>query len=184
MKPVRQRIALLFEAGRQWLTAAPRNGGALLCGLSAIGAMIAIGYNAHKGTLPPPTPVVPTSDVGATRNSTTSNESGASSTRDSLPKEPHRGCGNGRAFARKQYSRSGKEGPSPRAIALDKAFLVADTDDGKAAIRDQDEVNKTANKPAKKPQRRVSSDRDRKFSPSREIKRAGDKITRLIRDIL
>jgi hypothetical protein len=148
MKPVRQRIALLFEVGRQWLTAAPRYRGALLCGLSAIGAMIAIGYNAHKSTLPPPTPVVPTSDVGATRDFATSND------------------------------------PSPRAIALDKSFLVADTDDRKAAIRDQDEVNKTANKPAKKPQRRVSSDRDRKFSPSREIKRAGDKITRLIRDIL
>lgn len=183
MKPVRQRISLLFEVGRQWLTAAPRYRGALLCGLSAIGAMIAIGYNAHKSTLPPPTPVVPTSDVGATRNSTTSNELGASSTRDSLPKnriedaemvEP----------SPVNNSRSGKEGPSPRAIALDKSFLVADTDDGKAAIRDQDEVNKTANKPAKKPQRRVSSDRDRKFSPSREIKRAGDKITRLIRDIL
>ena len=183
MKPVRQRISLLFEVGRQWLTAAPRNRGALLCGLSAIGAMIAIGYNAHKSTLPPPTPVVPTSDVGATRDFATSNELGASSTRDSLPKnriedaemvEP----------SPVNNSRSGKEGPSPRAIALDKSFLVTDTDDRKAAIRDQDEVNKTANKPAKKPQRRVSSDRDRKFSPSREIKRAGDKITKLIRDIL
>jgi hypothetical protein len=44
MKGVVDRLALFFTAGWQWLTAAPRYRGALLCSLSAIGAMIAIGY--------------------------------------------------------------------------------------------------------------------------------------------
>ena len=61
--------------------------------------------------------------------------------------------------------------------------MIADTEKQKAEIRDEDEVKKTAEKPTKKPQRRVSGDKDRKFNPSREIRRAGENITRVLRDI-
>ncbi|MET0252580.1 MAG: hypothetical protein ABW214_00910, partial [Terrimicrobiaceae bacterium] len=67
-------IALPFNIGRQWLTAAPRYSGAVICGVSAIGAMIALGYNGNKGISPPPAPAVETSGVVAAQNSTKSNE--------------------------------------------------------------------------------------------------------------
>ena len=75
---------------------------------------------------------------------------------------------------------SQKEGPSAKAIASDKSFLVADAEKQNAAIQERDE----AKEPAKSPRiKRISSDRDRKFDPSREIRRTGEKITRVIRDI-
>ena len=75
---------------------------------------------------------------------------------------------------------SQKEGPSAKAIASDKSFLVADAEKQNAAIQERDE----AKEPAKSPRiKRISSDRDRKFDPSREIRRSGEKITRVIRDI-
>jgi hypothetical protein len=77
---------------------------------------------------------------------------------------------------------SRKEGPSAKAIASDKSFLVADAEKQKATIR-EDEVKKPAKRSANKPRRRVSSERDRKFDPSREIKRTGEEITRVLRDI-
>ena len=49
MKGVLERVALSFKVGWQWLIAQPRYRAALLCGLSVVGAMIAIGYNGSKG---------------------------------------------------------------------------------------------------------------------------------------
>ncbi|HEY5778467.1 MAG TPA: hypothetical protein VIT00_06990 [Terrimicrobiaceae bacterium] len=183
MKRVGHRIALFFKVGRQWLTPAPRYRGAFLCGLFAIGAMIAIGYNGNEGIFPPSAPVAQTSDAVAARNSATSNDLGANSAKNSLPQNPIGDAEVVEPSPVNNDSRIVKEGPSPRAITSDKSFLVADTENENAAIRDKDEANKTANKSAKKTQRRVSSDRDRKFSPSREIRRAREKITRVIRDI-
>ena len=182
MKGVVERVGLFFSAGWQWLTAAPRYRGALLCGLAVVGAMIAIGYNGSKSIFAPSPPVTQTNDVVAARISAMSAGLGASHPENSLPKEP---IGNAEVVEPSPVnnnSRSGKEGPSAKAIASDKSFLVADTEK-KAAIRDKEEVKKTANKPKEKTQRRVSSDTDRKFDPSREIKRTGEKITRVIRDI-
>ena len=67
------RIALPFNIGRQWLTA-PRSRGAVICGVSAIGAMIAFGYNGNKGISPPSAPAVQTSDVVPAQDSAKSNE--------------------------------------------------------------------------------------------------------------
>ena len=78
---------------------------------------------------------------------------------------------------------SQKEGPSAKAIASDKSFLVADAEKQNAAIQERDEAKEPAKKSANKTRRRISSDRDRKFDPSREIRRTGEKITRVIRDI-
>ena len=183
MKGVVDRIGLLFKAGWQWLTAAPRYRGALLCGLSVVGAMIAIGYNGSKGIFGPSTPVTHTSDVVAARISAMSAGSGASNAENSLPKDRIGDAEVVEPSPVHEDYRSGKEGPSAKAIASDKSFLVADTEKQKAEIRDKDEVKKTAKKPTKKPQRRISSDKDRKFDPSREIRRAGEKITRVLRDI-
>ena len=182
MKGVVDRLALFFNAGWQWLTAAPRYRGALLCGLSLLGAMIAIGYNGSKGILAPSAPVTQTNDVVAARISAMSAGSGASHPENLPPKDRMGDAEVAGASSEQNDSRSGKEGPSAKAIALDKSFLVAETEK-KAAIRDKEEVKKTANQPKKKTQRRVSTERDRKFDPSREIKRAGEKITRVIRDI-
>jgi hypothetical protein len=184
MKRVGDRIALFLKVGRQWLTSAPRYSGALLCGLSVIGAMIAIGYHGNKGIPPPSAPAVETNDVVAARNSTTPNELGASSAKNSLPKSR---IGNAEVVEPSLVTSdppSGEESLTPRVTGLDKSLLVADPENEKAATRDKDEVKKTANKSAKKTQRRASSsDRDRKFTPLREIRRAGEKITRVIRDI-
>jgi serine/threonine protein kinase len=88
-------------------------------------------------------------------------------------------------FAVRNDSRSGGEDPFSTPIALDKSFAVGDRENEKVAIRDKDEVKKTAKRSVKKPQRRVTSrDRDRGFSPLREIQRAREKITREIRRIL
>jgi hypothetical protein len=167
-KRMGDRIALFFNIGRQWLTAAPRYRGAVMCGISAIGAMIAIGYNGNKGISPPSAPVVQTSGA--------KNWLPENSMWDAQVVEP---------IAINNQFRSGKDGPLPRAITLDKSFLVGDSENENAAIRDKDEVKKTANSSAKKPQRRVTNgDRDRGFNPSREIQRAREKITRAIRRIL
>jgi hypothetical protein len=182
MKGVIDRIGLFFSAGWQWLTAAPRYRGALLCGLSLLGAMIAIGYNGSTGILAPSAPVTQTNDVVAARISAMSAGSGASHPENSLPKDRIGDAEVAEASPEDNDSRSGKDGPLAKAIALDKSFLVAETEK-KAAVRDKGEVKKTADKPKKKTQRRASSDRDRKFDPSREIKRTGEKITRVIRDI-
>jgi hypothetical protein len=176
------RITLFFKGGWQWLTAEPGYRGPLLCGLSAIGAMITIGYSGSKGIFSLPATAVQTSDVVAARISAMSDQLGASSAKNSPLKN---GIGDEEvveASPASNDSRRRKESPSPSAIASDKSFLVAETEK-KAAIPDNGEVKKTASKPTNKTQRRVSSDRDRKFSPSRDIKRAGEKITRVIRDI-
>src|ERR1700752_643376 len=115
MKHVGHRIALFFKIGRQWLTASPRYRGALLCSLSAIGAIIVIGYNGHKSSLAQPAPVARTSDFAATQNPGTSNEFGASNAKGSLSSR------SGDAEVVKPSiasndSRSGKAGPSPSAI--------------------------------------------------------------------
>lgn len=173
------RIARFFHIGRQWLTAAPRYRGTVICGLSAIAAMIAIGFNGNKGTSPPSAPVVQTgnavpapdsakpSELFATRNAARSLDLARPA-----------------ALADRKASDPGAIDPRnlPRVIALDRSFLVGDTGNENAAIRDEDEGKKTANNSAKKPPRRVKSgDRDRGFSPSREIRRASEKITRVIR---
>jgi hypothetical protein len=184
MKGVSHRIALFFKTGWQWLTATPRYRGALLCALSAIGAMIAIGYNGSKGIFSPSAPVTQTSDVVAARISAMSDGLRASNAENSLPKN---GIGNTEVVEPSPVdndSRIQRKGPSARAIASDKSFLVAEAEKTeKSAIQDKDKVRKTAKKSAKKKQQPVSSDRDRKFSPSREIKRAGERITSVIRDI-
>ena len=146
------RIALLFNIGRQWLTAAPRYRGAVICGVSAIVAMMAIGYSGNKGASPSSARVVQTSDVVPAHDSAKSNE----------------------LFATPQ---SGKGGPLPTTIASDKAFLVGKSENENVAIRDKDKVKKTAKSSAKKPQRRVTSrDRDRGFNPLREIQRVLKKL--------
>lgn len=177
------RIGLLFKFGWQWLTTSPRYRGALLCSLAVVGAMIAIGYNGSNGIFASPARVTHTSDVVAARISAMSAGSGARSTETSLPKDRIEDAELVEGFVVDDNFRSGKEGPSARAIASDKSFLVAETENKKAALREKDEVKKTAKKPAKKTQRRVSSERDRKFDPSREMKRAGENITRVIRDL-
>ena len=182
MKGVVERIGLFFSAGWQWLTAAPRYRGALLCGLSLLGAMVAIGYNGSKGIFAPSPSVTQTNDVVAARISAMSAGSGASHPENSLPKDRIGDAEVAEASPEHNDSRSGKEGLSAKAIASDKSFLVAETEK-KAAIQDKDEVKKTANKPKKKTQRRDSNDKDRKFDPSREIKRAGEKITKVFREI-
>jgi hypothetical protein len=154
MKRMADRIALLFNIGRQWVTAAPRCRGAVICGVSAIVAMIAIGYNGNKAISPRSTPVVQTSDVVPAHDAANSNE----------------------LFAARN-PQSGKGGALPRAIALDKAFLAGDSQNENVAIRDKDKVKKTAKSSAKKPQRRVPSwDRDRGFNPLREIQRVLKKL--------
>jgi hypothetical protein len=214
MKRMVDRIALPFNIGRQWLTAAPRYRGAVICGVSAIGAMIAIGYNGNKGISPRSAPVVQTSDVVLAQDSAKTNElfatrnpgwssldtsvepfwslglarrvsfaeteapdPGAIDAKNWLPENSIWDAEVVEPFAVNNDSRSGKEGPLPTAIALDKSFLVGDSENENVAIRDKDEV--------KKPQRRVTSrDRDRGFSPLREIQRAREKIRRVIRRIL
>jgi hypothetical protein len=171
MKGVVNRIGLFFRVGWQWLSAAPRYRGTLLCGLSVVGAIIAIGYNGSKGIFGRSTPVTQTSDVVAARISAMS---GGSVARDAEVVEPSPVDDN---------SQSGKAGPSARAMASDKSFLVADTENKKVATQDKKEVKKPAKKSAKKPQRRVSGDKDRKFNPPREIKRTGEDITRVLRDL-
>jgi hypothetical protein len=152
MKRMANRIALLFNVGRQWLTGAPRYRGAAICGVFAIGAMIAIGYNANRRVSPPSARVGQTSDVVPTRDFANSNES----------------------FATPQ---SGKGGPLARAIASDKAFLAGDSEKENVAIRDKDKVKKAAKSSAKKPQRSVTSrDTDRGFNPLREIQRVLKKL--------
>lgn len=183
MKGVLERIALSFKVGWQWLIAPPHYRGALLCGLSVVGAMIAIGYNGSKGIFGSSVPVTQTNDVVAARISAMADGLGVSKPHNTLPKN---GIGQTEVLppsAGDDDFSNGKEGPSARAIALDKSFLVADTEKPKAAIRNKEEDNKTVKKSPNKPQRRVSSERDRKFNPSQELKRAGDKITRVIRDI-
>jgi hypothetical protein len=154
MKRMADRIALLFNSGRQWLTAAPRYRGAVICGVFAIVAMIAIGYSGNRRISPPSAPVVQTSDVVPAHDSAKSNE----------------------LFATRN-PQSGKGGPMRTAIALDKAFLVGDSENENVAIRDKDKVKKTAKSSAKKPQRRVTSrDRDGGFNPLREIQRVLKKL--------
>ena len=177
------RIGLFFKAGWQWLTAAPRYRGALLCGLSAIGAMLAIGYNGTKSIFAPSTPVPQTSDVVAARISAISDGVGASPEKNSNPEdrrpdpdivEPSRGNND---------APTAKTDPSATAIASDRSFLVADSDKQKTTIQGKGKVKETANKPVKKAQRPTSTEKERKFSPSREAKRVGERITRVIRDI-
>ena len=138
---------------------------------SVVGGMIAIGYHSNKRTSPPSEPVVETDDVVTAWNSTTANQLDASSAKNSLSKSR---IANAEVVEPSPVSNdppSGEEGLSPRSTTLDKSLLVvADPENEKAATRDKDEVKKTANNSAKKTQRRASlSDRDRKFSPLREI---------------
>jgi hypothetical protein len=181
MKGVVDRIGLLFKSGWLWLTASPRYRGALLSGLFVVGAMIAIGYNGSKGILASPAPATQPSDVVAARISAMSAGLDARSTENSLPKGRIEDAEVVATSVVDDEFRSRKAGPSARAIASDKSFLVAETEKKKAALREKD-VKKTAKEPPKT-QRRASSERDRKFDPSREIKRAGENITRVIRDL-
>ena len=184
MKGLVERIGLFFKAGGQWLTASPRYRGALLCGLSALGAMIAIGYNGSKGIFARHPSVTQPSDVVAARMSALSHGSGASNAENSPPKDRIGDAEVVESSSVQNDSPSGKAGPSARAIALDKSFLVTDTEKQKTTLQDKEEVKKAADKPKKKAQpKRVSSDKDRKFNPSRDIKRAGETITRVFRDI-
>ncbi|HEY5743794.1 MAG TPA: hypothetical protein VIS99_14790 [Terrimicrobiaceae bacterium] len=154
MKRMGDRIALLFNVGRRWLTAAPRYRGAVICGVSAIGAMIAIGYSGSKGVSPRSTPMVQTSDVVPAEDSAKTNE----------------------VFATRN-PQSGKGGPLPTAIASDRAFLAGDSENEDVETLDKGKVKKTAKGSAKKPQRRVTSrDRDRGFNPLREVQRLVKKI--------
>ena len=183
MKGVVNRIGVFFKAGSQWLATAPRYRGTLLCGLSLLGAIIAIGYNGSKGIFGRSTPTTQTSDVVAARISAMSGGSGASKEANSLPNDRVRDAEFVESSPVQDDAPSGKGSPSTRAIASDKSFLVADTENKKAAIRDEEEVKKPAKKSAQKSQRRASSDKDRKFNPSREIKRTGENITRVLHDI-
>jgi hypothetical protein len=195
MKSVLDRIGLVFRARWQWLTAAPQHVGGLLCGLSVLGAMIAIGYNGRKGIFAPAAPVPQTNDVVAARIAAMTDGLRANNAENSLSKDV---IGHAEVVEPSPVNddfRSEKEGPSAKAIAADKSFLVADTEKPKTAVRDKSKVKKTAKKSPDKTQRsvtpskvrttepRVSSEKDRKFSPSREIKRAGENITRVLRDI-
>lgn len=182
MKGVVDRIGLLFKSGWQWLTASPRYRGALLSGLFVVGAMIAIGYNGSKGIFAAPAPVTQTSDVVAARISAMSAGLDTRNTENSLPKDRIEDAEVVATSVVDDEFRSRKASPSARAIASDKSFLVAETENKKAALREKD-VKKTAKEPPKKTQRRVSSERDRKFDPSREVKRAGENITRVLRDL-
>jgi hypothetical protein len=183
MKGLANKIGGFFTAGSHWLAAAPRYRGTLLCGLSVAGAIIAIGYNGSKSIFGRSTPVTQTSDVVAARISAMSSGSGASPEAKSLPNDRVRDAEVVEASSVEDDSQSGKGRLSTRAIASDKSFLVADTEKQKAEIRDKEEVKKPAKKSAKKTQRRASSDKDRKFNPPREIRRAGENITRVLRDI-
>jgi len=204
---------------RQPITAIPQ---ALIFGVSAIGAMIAIGYNGNKDTSPRSAPVVQTSDVVPAQDSAKSNEllatrnpgwsyldtsvepfwslglarrvsfaeteapdPGAIGAKNWLPEDSTWDAEVGEPFAVTNDFRSGEEDPFSAAIALDKSFLVGDSENENVAIQDKDEVKKTAKSSVNKPQRRVTSrDRDRGFSPSREIQRAREKIRRTIRRFL
>jgi hypothetical protein len=85
---------------------------------------------------------------------------------------------------------SGKGSRFSTALASDYSFAVGDNEDEKAAmrkglIRDKDEVKKTTKRSVKKPLRRVANrDRDRGFSPLREVQRVRENIKRVIRRIL
>jgi hypothetical protein len=186
MKGVVDRLALFFTAGWQWLTAAPRYRGALVCSLSAIGAMIAIGY-IGRANFAPTQAVTQTNDVVAARISAMSNHlpdaRGKLNANDADDTRSADRIGDAEMVeSSPENNDSRKEGSSAKAIASDKSFLVADAEK-KATIRDEDEVKKPAKRSANKPRRRVSSERDRKFDPSREIKRTGEEITRVLRDI-
>jgi hypothetical protein len=184
MKGVVERIGLVFKAGWQWLTAAPRYRGALLCGLSVLGAMVFIGYNGNKGVFARSPPTTQANDVVAARISAMSHASGASNAESSLPNGRSGDADVVESSPVRDDSAGAKSGPSARAIASDKSFLVADTEKQKAANRDKKEVKKTANKPKKQtPPPPASNDRDRKFNPSQDIKRAGETITRVFRDL-
>jgi hypothetical protein len=183
MKGVVTRIGLLFKAGWQWLMVSPHYRGTLLCGLSLVGAIIAIGYNGGKSIFGRSAPVTYASDVVAARISAMSGGSGTSNAANSLTNDRGREAEVAEPSLVHEDFRIRKEGQLAKAIASDKSFLVADTEKQKTEIRDKEEVKKTAKKPAKKTQRRVSSDKDRKFNPSRDIKRAGENITRVLRDI-
>jgi hypothetical protein len=171
---------VFFKAGSQWLATAPRYRGTLLCGLSVIGAIIAIGYNGSKGLFGRSAPTQ-ASDVVAARISAMSSGSGASKEANSLPKDRVRDA-EFVEFSPVEVSQSGNRGLN-RAIVSDKSFLVADTEKQTAEIRDKEEAKKPTKKSAQESQRRASSDKDRKFNPSREIKRTGENITMVLRDI-
>lgn len=180
MKGVVDRLALFLTVSWQLLTSAPRYRGALLGGLSAIGPMITIGYTGRVNFGPSP-PVTHTNDVVAARISAMSNGSRADNA-ESMRSADRIGDAE-LVESSSKTNDSQKEGPSANAIASDKSFLVADAEKQNAAIQDKDEAKEPAKKSANKTRRRISSDRDRKFDPSREIRRTGEKITRVIRDI-
>ena len=182
MKRVGHRIALFFDTSQQWLSAAPRYRGALLCGLAAIGAMIVIGYNGKKA-ISPSAPATPPHDPMPAPDLASSIEPGTSDARTSRA-ENTLGFADPVGFSPANgHSRSGRQGLPPGAIALDKSFLAAQTENEWAVVEEKDDGTSAEKKSAKKPRRRVSNDRDRKFSPSREIKRARDEILQTIRRI-
>jgi hypothetical protein len=180
MKGVVDRLALFLTVSWQWLTSAPRYRGALLGGLAAIGPMITIGYTGRVNFGPSP-PMTHANDVVAARISAMSNGSRADNA-ESMRSADRIGDAE-LVESSSKTNDSQKEGPSAKAIASDKSFLVADAEKQNAAIQDKDEAKEPAKKSANKTRRRISSDRDRKFDPSREIRRTGEKITRVIRDI-
>ena len=75
------RIALPFNIGRQWLIAAPRSRGAVICSVSVIGGLLlAFGYNGNNGFSPRPASAVQTSGVVSAQDSATSNDWSAKKT--------------------------------------------------------------------------------------------------------
>jgi hypothetical protein len=97
MKGVVDRLALFLTVSWQWLTSAPRYRGALLGGLSAIGAMITIGYTGRVNFGPSPR-VTHTNDVVAARISAMSNGSRTDNAEKHAVGGPNRGCRAGREF--------------------------------------------------------------------------------------
>jgi hypothetical protein len=180
MKGALDKIGLFFKAGWQWLTAAPRYRGAVLCGLSAVGAMIAIGYNGTKGIFAPAAPVSQTSDVVAARISAMSGGVGASPEKSATSQDRRADL---EIVEPSGGNNDAKEGPSANAIASDKSFLVADGEKQRTTIQGKGKVKNTANKPVKKAQRAVSTENERKLNPSRDVKRVGERITQVFRDI-
>jgi hypothetical protein len=210
MKRIGDRIALLFKLRRQGLTAGMRYRGIVICGVSALSVMIAISYN---GISSPSAPVQPGNIMSAEDSAQASELSGTSNTgwpyfdtfaepfwslslassvtlagREASVREAisaKRSPANNSEDQEVIEPHAGKTGYWKRTIASDKSFLAGDRESEKRRIRDKDEVKKSGKSSAKKQQRRVTrKDRDREFDPLREIQRARETITRVIRRIL
>ena len=68
------KLALPLRIGRKWVTAAPRSRGAVICGVSVIGLVLAFGYNGKDGSSPKPAPAAQRSEVVSREDSADRNE--------------------------------------------------------------------------------------------------------------